>query len=346
MESIHLVFRLLAFSQVFLLICTLLLFQRNRNGLLLALLAFGAFSYLAQPLAFLEFGRGYLLSGLNLVAMSIPGLLWLVGNRFFNDSEEIPAWFFPLCIAYIGLWYMGELQIVSIDSVELAAIVFFLIPQLIKLGLVGHVITMAILGRDTDLVNKRLQLRAPLAIGASAVIGIVIVVELWASGQMPLIIEAIGSVLMFAVALTANLYLLRWRDDFPLTEARKPLKKSKAESVDEGAEQTIAVIEKAMSEDRFYAGHGKTLADLAEELHIAPYRLRNLINQYMGYKNFNQFLNHYRIREAALRLHQQPELPVLSIALDVGFRSISSFNAAFRSAHNTTPTDYRASAQP
>lgn len=91
MESIHLVFRLLAFSQGFLIICYLLLFQRNRNGLLLTLLAFVSFTYLAQPLAFLEFARGYLLSGLNLVAMSIPGLLWLVGNRFFNDSEEIPA---------------------------------------------------------------------------------------------------------------------------------------------------------------------------------------------------------------------------------------------------------------
>ena len=103
MESIHLVFRLLALSQVFLIVSYLLLFQRNRNGLLLVLLAFGFFSYLAQPLTVLEFGRGYLLYVLNFIALSIPAILWLVGDCFFNDSEEIPVWFLRhLCILDVG----------------------------------------------------------------------------------------------------------------------------------------------------------------------------------------------------------------------------------------------------
>ena len=62
-----------------------------------------------------------------------------------------------------------------------------------------------------------------------------------------------------------------------------------------------------------------------------------------GRRNFNQFINRYRVEEAARRLVDEPRTPVLTIALDVGFRSISSFNTAFRAHYRKTPTDYRKS---
>ncbi|NIM18801.1 MAG: helix-turn-helix domain-containing protein, partial [Candidatus Latescibacteria bacterium] len=39
----------------------------------------------------------------------------------------------------------------------------------------------------------------------------------------------------------------------------------------------------------------------------------------------------------------EPRTPVLTIALDVGFRSLSSFNTAFRAHYGKTPTGYRRS---
>ena len=315
--------------------------QRSRNGVYLSLLGAGFFAYLAQPLVFSAFGDNYLLIGLSFLATAIPALLWLVADRLINDNETTPIWLLVLTAAYLCLWYIGDLQLLGASDTVTAQIFFELLPQLIKLGLIGHVIAMAIAGRSTDLVAKRLRLRTPLALAASAIVATVILVELWASNDVPMMLEAVGSVFMFFTALAANLFLLRWRGDFSLASVTAPSKPAQSPDEDEHIRQAIALIENSMTQERFYAGHGKTLTDLAQQLNMTPHRLRTLINQYMGYKNFNQFLNHYRIEEAAARLHSQPELPILSIALDVGFKSISSFNAAFKAAYHSTPTEYR-----
>jgi AraC-like DNA-binding protein len=96
-----------------------------------------------------------------------------------------------------------------------------------------------------------------------------------------------------------------------------------------------------MNEDRAYTDHDLRIAHLAASLGVPEYQLRRTINRNLGYRNFNQFINHYRVEEAARRLIDEPTLPVLTIALDVGFRSISSFNTAFRAKYQKTPTDYR-----
>ena len=91
---------------------------------------------------------------------------------------------------------------------------------------------------------------------------------------------------------------------------------------------------------------GLTLPELAKRVDVPAYRLRQAINRGLGYRNFNDFLNSYRIREATARLSDetQRETQVLVIALDAGFRSLSSFNRAFRDAQQTTPTQYRRAA--
>ena len=72
--------------------------------------------------------------------------------------------------------------------------------------------------------------------------------------------------------------------------------------------------------------------------------LRDLINQELGYRNFNDFLHHHRLQEAAERLARE-DLPVLTIALDCGYGSIGPFNRAFKQRHGVTPTEFRAGAR-
>jgi AraC-like DNA-binding protein len=64
----------------------------------------------------------------------------------------------------------------------------------------------------------------------------------------------------------------------------------------------------------------------------------------LGYRNFNDFLHHYRLQEAAARLLAE-DLPILSIALDCGYGSIGPFNRAFRQRFGMTPTEYRGAAR-
>jgi AraC-like DNA-binding protein len=99
-----------------------------------------------------------------------------------------------------------------------------------------------------------------------------------------------------------------------------------------------------MTEQRVHRQEGLTLAVLAQQLAMGEAALRSLINQELRYRNFNDFLHHYRLQEAAGRL-QAEDLPILSIALDCGYGSIGPFNRAFRQRFGMTPTEYRAAAR-
>jgi len=76
---------------------------------------------------------------------------------------------------------------------------------------------------------------------------------------------------------------------------------------------------------------------------LPEHRLRRLINQGLGHRHFSAFLNAYRIADAkqALLDPHQAGVPVLSIAMDVGFQSIGPFNRAFKADTGLTPTEFR-----
>jgi AraC-like DNA-binding protein len=65
----------------------------------------------------------------------------------------------------------------------------------------------------------------------------------------------------------------------------------------------------------------------------------------MAYRNFNDFLHAWRIREACEELARpdQARLSVLSIAMKVGYSSVGAFNRAFKARVGMTPTDFRRS---
>ena len=106
----------------------------------------------------------------------------------------------------------------------------------------------------------------------------------------------------------------------------------------------LARLERAMADERAYRREGLTLVALAQTLAMGEASLRALINQELGHRNFNDFLHHYRLQEAVGRLAAE-DLPILSIALDVGYGSIGPFNRAFRQRFGMTPTEYRAAAR-
>ncbi|OUS00575.1 hypothetical protein A9Q81_10505 [Gammaproteobacteria bacterium 42_54_T18] len=70
---------------------------------------------------------------------------------------------------------------------------------------------------------------------------------------------------------------------------------------------------------------------------------RRLINQHLGYRNFNEYLNHFRIQEASTQLSSTDfeHLPILTIALDVGYASLIPFNRAFKTRYEQSPSEYR-----
>ena len=82
---------------------------------------------------------------------------------------------------------------------------------------------------------------------------------------------------------------------------------------------------------------------MSKDLGHPEHRVRRLINGRLGYRNFTAFLNSYRIPEAQAILAdpEQVRLPILTIALDLGYGSLGPFNRAFKAASGLTPTEFR-----
>jgi AraC-like DNA-binding protein len=95
--------------------------------------------------------------------------------------------------------------------------------------------------------------------------------------------------------------------------------------------------------ERLYAREALTIVELARLLGTQEHVLRRVINQGLGFRNFNDFLHTHRLKEAAERLGdtQLRRIPVLTIALEVGYGSVGPFNRAFKERFGVTPTEYR-----
>jgi AraC-like DNA-binding protein len=98
-----------------------------------------------------------------------------------------------------------------------------------------------------------------------------------------------------------------------------------------------------MQVEQLWRRESLSVDQLAQHLGLAEYRLRRLINGALGQRNFNSYLNQFRIEAACMQLGDpaRRRLPILSIALDVGFASIGPFNRAFKAQQGITPSEFR-----
>jgi AraC-like DNA-binding protein len=105
----------------------------------------------------------------------------------------------------------------------------------------------------------------------------------------------------------------------------------------------LAALRKLIDHDKVYREPDLSIASLARKLDIPEYRLRRLINEQLGHRNFSAFINGYRLMEVETALGDpaQADVPILTIALDAGFGSIGPFNRAFKAHTGLTPSEYR-----
>jgi len=84
-----------------------------------------------------------------------------------------------------------------------------------------------------------------------------------------------------------------------------------------------------------------TISELANELNQPSKYVSYLITNYHS-KNFNDFLNGFRVKEVITRMADPNEKhkSLLGIALDAGFNSKSSFNQVFKQHTGKTPSEY------
>ncbi len=101
-------------------------------------------------------------------------------------------------------------------------------------------------------------------------------------------------------------------------------------------------LEKYLAETESYKNPNITIGLLSEEIDIPKRTLSELINDHYD-KNFVDFINTYRIKEAKVMLMNMvdPNLTILEVMYEVGFNSKSSFNSTFKKKTNLTPSEFK-----
>ncbi|MCB0662465.1 MAG: helix-turn-helix domain-containing protein [Saprospiraceae bacterium] len=110
---------------------------------------------------------------------------------------------------------------------------------------------------------------------------------------------------------------------------------------EEAAADSKKKLLEMISAEKPYLDPDLTLRKLAEQLDLHPNQLSWLLNDGFG-KNFNEFINHYRI-EAFKVMARDPKnshLTIMAIAYDTGFNSKTVFNTFFKKETGTTPKQF------
>lgn len=93
--------------------------------------------------------------------------------------------------------------------------------------------------------------------------------------------------------------------------------------------------------ETLYKNPDLSVARLAEQMSVPEYRLRDLIKTELGFRNFNAFINKFRVEYAVKQFQENSSMPIAAIRAEAGFKSHPPFNRAFREIHGVSPAEYR-----
>lgn len=104
----------------------------------------------------------------------------------------------------------------------------------------------------------------------------------------------------------------------------------------------LDIIQSYVIDQEKYKDSGLTRNMIAAETGVSMHQVSEIINSRFK-KNFNDWVNDYRIEEAKVFL-KESDLSIKEIYYEVGFNSKSAFNYAFKKRTNTTPSQFRSNA--
>lgn len=101
-------------------------------------------------------------------------------------------------------------------------------------------------------------------------------------------------------------------------------------------------VRQCLVDEKLFLDPSLSVRQLAECLEIHPRTLSQVINVSTG-ENFTHLINSHRVRHAQKLFRQdtRQEAKVIAIALDSGFRSLSTFNVVFKQYTQMTPSAFR-----
>jgi AraC-like DNA-binding protein len=338
--------RFLAIGQLSLL-CHFILSKSQKLTSMLAVavsICLCAYLLLTAPIPDHQYGalRGALLFFTEIA----PYLLWTLVFSLFRDDFQPNKWpiWLKTSIGLILIWFVyffGYLQ---------GRGAFHQVNHLIELLTILHVIFITLKEFPDDLVAARRSARLVTVIYTCMYLILILLLEL---GDASLRDSSFFSTLNAGIILLSSSFFSWHYFKNRYTEKVK-VKLINQINDDVICNPEIPLVFKEVNlqlshlmSDGFYKETQLSIKQLASKLKIPEHQLRELINKHLGFRNFSDFLNSYRVPAACKQFEDLTLIrkPILTIALELGYGSIATFNRTFKEQKGLTPKEYRSKFQ-
>ena len=294
-----------------------------------------------------------LLIGFSPISLPPPEYLFYVA-RLVDTPQMIFIWLFALSLfdsqfqprlfhAVVALAYCLPILLLRLSQFGLIETVPSWIIPAINLGVVpiiGHLFWVTIKGRSDDLNEGRRSARYYFI----AVLGFVAIAsaltDLIMTGELRVHLPTAKAAIFLPSIIFACWWLLRIDPtslSFGVSAPHINEKLTRKHS------DIKLRLDEEMREKKAYLDSRLSIISLAKRIGTPPYRLRMLINKSLGHQNFSIYVNRFRVEAVKEAFADTADLntPILTIALNNGFNSLSPFNRAFREIEGMTPSEYR-----
>ncbi|MBY0520534.1 MAG: AraC family transcriptional regulator, partial [Sphingomonas sp.] len=259
------------------------------------------------------------------IQIGSAGYFWLFAVTLFEDRRLSLASAAPAAaLTVIGL----------IGQYGPSAIIpwVWTLHNLIGLLLALHALAVIARSGRNDLVETRRRLRVPFLMLIASFSIVLSIVQIGQNlGINAGWYEFANASIQALLGIAGVTVLLEARSTlFGVATDARPAK-ADARAIDD-SQIWLDRLQQVMEIEALWRREGLTIGDLANVVGLPEHRLRRLINDQLGHRNFASFVNQRRIAEARTVLSDPASAvrTVASVAFDLGFGSLGPFNRAFR----------------
>ncbi len=318
--------------------------RRDPSAIASVILLAAVEAHLVVPLLLRRGATAPVVHAAVVLSLAVAPAFWMLTQVHFNDEFRVRRVHLILASGFLAIGYLawlgtGERPVLPGFFPREDARFWALLPRILALAIVLHALMRVYVGAGTDLVLPRLRARFGVLLASGTYVLIVLVGEaLFSDSESAAVADSLHSLAVLGLLLGVAFLSLRIAPE--MLRAPRPTPDSPA--LDPALAERLRRLVEA---GEVFREEALTIRGLAERLGTQEYKLRQVINSQLGFKNFNAFLNRYRVAAAERLLTDrgQAHLGIAEIAYQAGYRSVTTFNKAFKDLNGCTPSEYRTS---
>ena len=253
--------------------------------------------------------------------------------------------------------FIHYVQALKYEQIQKISTIVGFIFNALMLVIIGRISSKKSLVKDKELIRQKkgiINVLLVFLIIAIALWGTILLLGIYFSSLESMetyrfVLHFLSDSMWFIIAfggLTIGILTLSLPKVFSIVELNKGATQIKVDESPAKANQSknkeqLNRILRFMEAEKPYLDSKITLSGLADKLDMSSHNLSRIINEEFG-KNFNDFINEYRIKEfkKIILAGEHPNLTLLSYGYMVGFNSKTSFNRSFKRITGQTPSDF------